>query len=104
MAAEAIGYPIMLKCTGGGGGIGMTACFNTNDLQNAFEKISAQGHAFFGDSRIFLEKYIPKAKHIEVQIFGDGHGNIAILGDRECSMQRRNQKVIEEAPAVLIDT
>lgn len=96
--ASRIGYPVMLKSSGGGGGIGMAICTDENELAELYEKIKELSNKNFKDSGLFLEKYISQARHIEVQIFGDGN-TITVLGDRECSVQRRNQKVIEEAPA-----
>ncbi len=98
-AAEAIGYPVMLKSTAGGGGIGMQVCFSQAELANAYEKVERLSQANFKQKGIFLEKYIQTARHIEVQIFGNGEGNVIALGERDCSIQRRNQKVIEETPA-----
>lgn len=98
-AAGAIGYPIMLKSTAGGGGIGMQVCFSEAELADAYEKVQRLSQANFKQSGIFLEKYIQTARHVEVQIFGDGQGNVVALGERDCSTQRRNQKVIEETPA-----
>lgn len=98
-AAGAIGYPIMVKSTAGGGGIGMQVCFSEAELADAYEKVQRLSQANFKQSGIFLEKYIQTARHVEVQIFGDGQGNVAALGERDCSTQRRNQKVIEETPA-----
>ncbi len=97
--AGAIAYPVMLKSTAGGGGIGMQACFNATELADAFEKVQRLSQANFKQSGVFLEKYIQTARHIEVQIFGDGNGHVIALGERDCSTQRRNQKVIEETPA-----
>ncbi|MCE2576149.1 urea carboxylase [Komagataeibacter sp. FNDCR2] len=98
-AAVRIGYPVMLKSTAGGGGIGMQVCANEAELRACFDGVSRLGGNNFGDARVFLEKFIASARHIEVQIFGDGKGNILTLGERDCSLQRRNQKVIEETPA-----
>ncbi|MBW4417933.1 MAG: urea carboxylase [Myxacorys californica WJT36-NPBG1] len=98
-AAIAIGYPIMLKSTAGGGGIGLQVCHTEHDLTEAFEKVQRLSQSNFKQSGVFLEKYIQTARHIEVQIFGDGNGNVVALGERDCSAQRRNQKVIEETPA-----
>ncbi|TBR41969.1 urea carboxylase [Marinomonas agarivorans] len=97
--AEQIGYPVMLKSTAGGGGIGMQRCHNATELQDAFASVQRLSASNFSNSGVFLEKYIEQARHIEVQIFGDGMGNVIALGERDCSAQRRNQKVIEEAPA-----
>lgn len=98
-AAAQIGYPVMLKSTAGGGGIGMCICRNDAELEEGFERIGRLSRNNFKDSGLFVEKYIERARHVEVQIFGDGKGGIAILGERDCSVQRRNQKVIEETPA-----
>ncbi|MFA4913598.1 MAG: urea carboxylase, partial [Burkholderiaceae bacterium] len=97
--AETIGYPVMLKSTAGGGGIGLTRCQNAHELTQAFESVQRMGTTFFSDAGVFLERYVDDARHVEVQIFGDGHGRVVALGERDCSVQRRNQKVIEETPA-----
>ena len=97
--AERIGYPLMLKSTAGGGGIGMRLCRNAEDLASAFDAVRRQGAASFGDGSAFLERFIEQARHLEVQIFGDGAGTVVALGERDCSAQRRNQKVLEETPA-----
>ena len=97
--AAHIGYPVMLKSTAGGGGIGMRLCWNRDDLNGAYESVKYLARNNFSDAGLFLEKYIANARHIEVQIFGDGKGGVIALGERDCSMQRRNQKVIEETPA-----
>jgi len=98
-SAADIGYPVMLKSTAGGGGIGMQLCWDESQLKKAFDSVRRLGQANFSNSGVFIEKFIEKARHIEVQIFGDGCGNAVALGERDCSTQRRNQKVIEEAPA-----
>ena len=97
--AARIGYPVMLKSSAGGGGIGMQMCANADDLRNAFESVRRLAQANFSDGSVFLERYIANARHIEVQIFGDGQGGVLSLGERDCSLQRRNQKVVEETPA-----
>jgi urea carboxylase len=97
--AERIVYPVMLKSTAGGGGIGMQLCYNEAELEGAFVSVKRLSENNFSDGGMFLEKYVASARHIEVQIFGDGKGFVAALGDRDCSVQRRNQKVIEETPA-----
>jgi urea carboxylase len=97
--AAHIGYPVMLKSTAGGGGIGMRLCWNRDELSGAYESVKYLARNNFSDAGLFLEKYIANARHIEVQIFGDGKGGVISLGERDCSMQRRNQKVIEETPA-----
>lgn len=97
--AERISYPVMLKSTAGGGGIGLTRCDNADSLRDAYDGVKRMGQQFFRDSGAFLERFIDQARHIEVQIFGDGKGRVVALGERDCSLQRRNQKVVEETPA-----
>jgi urea carboxylase len=97
--AEKIGYPVMLKSSAGGGGIGMQVCWTVEALAEAWESVKRLSTNYFSDDRVFLEKYIDNARHIEVQIFADGKGDAIALGERDCSAQRRNQKVIEECPA-----
>ena len=97
--AQAIGYPVMLKSTAGGGGIGMQLCYGADELRKHYESVKRLGENNFANSGIFLEKYVERARHIEVQVFGDGEGGAIALGERDCSSQRRNQKVIEETPA-----
>lgn len=99
IAAENIGYPVMLKTTAGGGGIGMQLCYDADELCAAFDSIKHLGSSNFSNDGIFLEKFIAHARHVEVQVFGDGRGKAIALGERDCSSQRRNQKVIEECPA-----
>ena len=98
-AATEIGYPVMLKSTAGGGGIGMQLCHGPESLNAAFESVQRTARASFGDARVYLERFVANARHVEVQIFGDGKGRVIALGERDCSLQRRNQKVIEETPA-----
>ncbi|MCQ2998684.1 urea carboxylase [Pseudomonas syringae] len=98
-AAEIIGYPVMLKSTAGGGGIGMRVCRSAAELSESFEAVKRLGQNNFSDSGVFIEKYIQRARHLEVQVFGDGCGEVLALGVRDCSVQRRNQKVLEETPA-----
>ncbi|WP_373186838.1 urea carboxylase [Halopseudomonas sp.] len=98
-AAERVGYPVMLKSTAGGGGIGMRVCHSAAELSDAFETVKRLGQNNFSDAGVFIEKYIQRARHLEVQVFGDGQGEVLALGVRDCSVQRRNQKVIEETPA-----
>ena len=98
-AAERIGYPVMLKSTAGGGGIGLSRCNNESELKAAFESVQRMGQNFFSDAGVFIERFIGEARHIEVQVFGDGQGTVLALGERDCSLQRRNQKVVEETPA-----
>jgi urea carboxylase len=102
-AAQSIGLPVMLKATAGGGGIGMRLCRQEAELTEAFATVQRLGRNNFKHAGLYLEKYIERARHIEVQIFGDGHGHVVALGERDCSAQRRNQKVIEETPAPGID-
>ncbi|WP_371482821.1 urea carboxylase [Kitasatospora sp. NBC_00315] len=98
-AAATIGYPVMLKATGGGGGIGMQACHSAAELAGAWERVQRVAAASFATAGVFLERLVERARHVEVQVFGDGAGRVVTLGDRDCSLQRRNQKVLEEAPA-----
>ena len=98
-AAQTIGYPVMLKSSAGGGGIGMQMCQNAEELSAAFQTVSRLAQSNFSDAGVFLERFISNARHIEVQVFGNGAGQVMILGERDCSLQRRNQKVVEETPA-----
>ncbi len=98
-AARDIGYPVMLKSTAGGGGIGMRVCLDAEELADSFEAVKRLGQNNFSDAGVFIEKYIQRARHLEVQVFGDGQGEVLALGVRDCSVQRRNQKVLEETPA-----
>jgi urea carboxylase len=98
-AAAALGYPVMLKSTAGGGGIGMSRCDDEDALRAAFDGVERTAKASFGDARVYLERFIARARHVEVQVFGNGKGRAVALGERDCSLQRRNQKVIEETPA-----
>jgi len=100
---ERIGYPVMLKSTAGGGGIGMKLCWTADQLQEAYDSVERLSRSNFSQGGLFLEKYVEQARHIEVQIFGDGKGQVVSLGERDCSVQRRNQKVIEETPAPGLD-
>lgn len=97
--AESTGYPVILKSSAGGGGIGMQRCADADALRRAFESVAQQAKTNFGDSRLFLERFVDEARHVEVQVLGNGQGEVVVLGDRDCSLQRRNQKIIEEAPA-----
>ena len=103
IAAE-IGYPVMLKATAGGGGKGMRLVHKPEDLRSAFENARSESQRAFGDDEVYIEKAIINPRHIEMQVFGDEHGNIVFLGERECSVQRRHQKVLEEAPSPIIDS
>ncbi|TPQ20483.1 5-oxoprolinase/urea amidolyase family protein [Streptomyces sporangiiformans] len=98
-AADRIGYPVMLKATGGGGGIGMSACRSATALTEAWDRVQRVAAASFSSAGVFLERLVEHARHVEVQVFGDGRGKVVTFGDRDCSLQRRNQKVVEEAPA-----
>lgn len=97
--AEAINYPVMLKASSGGGGIGMVLCENEQALVKSFASTKTRAQSYFGSDEVFIEKYIPDARHIEVQVFGDSHGNLVHLFERDCSIQRRHQKVVEESPS-----
>ena len=101
--SEDIGYPVMLKASAGGGGKGIRVAWNRKDVEEGFPAVKAEAKASVGDDRIFIEKFIESPRHIEIQVLGDKHGNIVHLFERECSIQRRNQKVIEEAPSPLLD-
>ena len=98
-----IGYPVMLKASAGGGGKGMRVAMNEDECRDGFERATNEARSSFGDTRIFIEKYIQEPRHIEIQVMADGHGNVIYLGERECSIQRRHQKVIEEAPSPFLD-
>lgn len=100
--AEKMGYPVMIKASSGGGGRGIRIVHKKEDLKNAFNTAKAEAKACFGDSSMYIEKFIKNPKHIEVQILGDKFGNVIYLGERDCSIQRRNQKIIEEAPGATI--
>lgn len=101
--AKDIGYPVMLKASAGGGGKGMRVVWDDDDCRNGFERAANEAQSSFGDARVFAEKYIEEPRHIEIQVLADGHGNVIYLGERECSIQRRHQKVIEEAPSPFLD-
>ena len=100
--ARDIGYPVMMKASAGGGGKGMRLAWSDQDVQEGFEATKREGLASFGDDRVFIEKFIESPRHIEIQLIGDRHGNILYLGERECSIQRRHQKVVEEAPSPFV--
>ena len=101
--ADEIGYPVMIKASAGGGGKGMRIAYSTAEVEEGFALATAEAKSSFGDDRVFIEKFIVDPRHIEIQVLGDKHGNVIYLGERECSIQRRNQKVIEEAPSPLLD-
>jgi propionyl-CoA carboxylase alpha chain len=100
--ASEIGYPVMMKASAGGGGKGMRLAYSEQDVREGFEATKREGLASFGDDRVFIEKFIESPRHIEIQVMGDQHGNIVYLGERECSIQRRHQKVVEEAPSPFV--
>lgn len=102
--AEAIGYPVMLKASSGGGGIGMVLCENEHSLVKSYASTKSRAMAYFGSDKVFIEKYIADARHVEVQIFGDHDGNIVHMFERDCSIQRRHQKVVEESPSPHLST
>ena len=101
--AEEIGYPVMIKASGGGGGKGMRIANSKADVKEGFVRARSEAKSSFGDERVFIEKFITDPRHVEIQVLGDKHGNVIHLGERECSIQRRNQKVVEEAPSPLLD-
>ncbi|WP_421931719.1 acetyl-CoA carboxylase biotin carboxylase subunit [Phenylobacterium sp.] len=101
--SEDIGYPVMIKASAGGGGKGIRVAWNRKDVEEGFPAVKSEAKSSFGDDRIFIEKFIESPRHIEIQVMGDKHGNVVHLFERECSIQRRNQKVIEEAPSPLLD-
>ena len=101
--ANDVGYPVMLKASAGGGGKGMRIVYNENEINKAFEEAKLEAELSFNNGDLYLEKYIDKPRHIEIQILADMHGNIVALGERECSIQRRHQKILEESPSVAID-
>src|SRR3954454_868218 len=101
--ADEIGYPVMIKASAGGGGKGMHIAYSRSEVAEGFARSRSEAKSSFGDDRMFIEKFIVDPRHIEIQVLGDKHGNVIYLGERECSIQRRNQKVIEEAPSPLLD-
>ena len=101
--SDSIGYPVMLKASAGGGGKGMRVAWNRTDVEEGFPAASAEAASSFGDDRVFIEKFITQPRHIEIQVLGDKHGTVLHLNERECSIQRRHQKVIEEAPSPFLD-
>jgi len=101
--ADEIGYPVMIKASAGGGGKGMRIANSKTEITEGFERAKSEAKSSFGDDRVFIEKFIVNPRHIEIQVLGDKHGNCLYLGERECSIQRRNQKVVEEAPSPLLD-
>ena len=101
--AGEIGYPVMIKASAGGGGKGMRIAYSEAEVHDGFVRAKSEAKSSFGDDRVFIEKFIVNPRHIEIQVLGDKHGNVIYLGERECSIQRRNQKVVEEAPSPLLD-
>lgn len=102
--AGEIGYPVMIKASAGGGGKGMRIAMSVDEVADGYERAKSEAASSFGDDRVFIEKFVTEPRHIEIQVLGDKHGNVIHLGERECSIQRRNQKVIEEAPSPFLDT
>lgn len=101
--SDQIGYPVMIKASAGGGGKGMRIAWNPQEAREGFQASKNEAKNSFGDDRIFIEKFVTEPRHIEIQVLGDKHGTVLYLGERECSIQRRNQKVIEEAPSPFLD-
>src|ERR1700737_5430160 len=101
--ADEVGYPVMIKASAGGGGKGMRIAYSRDDIASGFARARSEAKSSFGDERVFIEKYIRDPRHVEIQVLGDKHGNVIHLGERECSITRRNQKIIEEAPSPLLD-
>jgi propionyl-CoA carboxylase alpha subunit len=101
--ADQIGYPVMIKASAGGGGKGMRIAYSKSEVAEGFARATSEAKSSFGDDRVFIEKFITDPRHIEIQVLGDKHGHVVYLGERECSIQRRNQKVVEEAPSPLLD-
>ena len=101
--AQSAGFPIMIKASAGGGGKGLRLVEREGDLRGAFDRVTSEAQSFFGDGAVYAEKFVPSPRHIEVQILGDQHGNIIHLGERECTLQRRHQKVLEECPSPIVD-
>ena len=102
LVAERIGYPVIIKAASGGGGRGMKVCASPDQLETLMAQAGSEAKAAFGDATVYLEKYLGNPRHIEIQVFGDGNGNAIHLGERDCSLQRRHQKVLEEAPSPVL--
>jgi acetyl-CoA/propionyl-CoA carboxylase biotin carboxyl carrier protein len=100
---DTVGYPVAVKAAGGGGGKGFRVALSVDELASAFEGAAREGQNFFGDPTVYLERYLPDPRHVEVQVLADGHGNVIHLGERDCSLQRRHQKLIEESPAPAVE-
>lgn len=103
-AAKRIGYPVMLKATAGGGGMGLQICHEESEIEEAFRSVEARGATLFKNTSMFMEKYVAKSRHVEVQVFGNGMGGAVHFGERECSIQRRHQKVVEECPSPFVES
>ena len=101
--AEEIGFPVMIKASAGGGGKGMRIAHAKAEVAEGFARARSEAKSSFGDDRVFIEKFITDPRHVEIQVLGDKHGHVIHLGERECSIQRRNQKVVEESPSPLLD-
>src|SRR4029078_9154585 len=101
--ADQIGYPVMIKASAGGGGKGMRIAHSKDEVAEGFTRAKSDAKSSLGDDRVFVEKFIVNPRHVEIQVLGDKHGHVIYLGERECSIQRRNQKVVEEAPSPLLD-
>src|SRR5205085_8036237 len=100
--AREAGFPIMIKASAGGGGKGMRLVERADDLRSSFDRVTSEAQSFFGDSAVYAEKFIASPRHIEVQVLGDQHGNVIYIGERECTLQRRHQKVVEECPSPVV--
>lgn len=100
--SERLGFPVMLKATAGGGGMGLATCQNVREVTEAFEMVKSRGETLFKNTGMFMERFYPDSHHIEVQVFGNGLGNAIHFGERECSIQRRHQKVVEECPSPFV--
>lgn len=100
--SERLGFPVMLKATAGGGGMGLAICENVKEVKESFVMVKSRGENLFKNAGMFIERYYPDSHHIEVQVFGNGQGNAIHFGERECSIQRRHQKIIEECPSPFV--
>ncbi|MBN9023717.1 MAG: ATP-grasp domain-containing protein, partial [Rhizobiales bacterium] len=102
-AAVAVGFPVMIKASAGGGGKGMRIAWSEGEVAEGWERARSEAQSSFGDDRVFIERFVESPRHVEIQVLGDKHGNVIHLGERECSVQRRNQKIVEEAPSPAVD-